>query len=118
MPNFQFEKTIIFFFENLIAGENGESGKAISDGINDYNSVGLKTPEIVSFHPIQFLNDFTDNMRMRSEHLFRKSYFHGFLTQLSESQTIQLLIDKNQDTLDTSSDTTENINDDDKFVIN
>lgn len=95
----------------MTAGENGESGKAASDDINGYNSVGLEVPEIVSFQPLQFVDDFTEDMTMRSQHLFRKSYFQGFLTQLGGSETIQLLIDKTQDIVDTRSD-------DDHFVIN
>lgn len=103
---FNLERKIV----NLISGENGESGTT-SDGTNG----GIKTPEIVPFHPIQFLNDYLDNMSMGSGHLFRKSYFQRFLTQLSESPTIQLLIDKYHDTIDTHSDTTEN---EDHFVLN
>lgn len=115
--DFQLKRKKLFFLQNSIAGENGESGKA-SDGINGYNSVGIKVPEIVPFHPIQFINDYTDYMRMGSEHLFRKSYFQAFLKQLSESQTIRLLIDKYQSTLDIQLDKTENRDDIDHFVIN
>lgn len=72
----------------LIAGENGEPGKGNSNGLNGYNSVGLKKPEIIPFYPIQFVNDYTNKMRMAAEHLFRKSYFQGFLTQMNENSTI------------------------------
>lgn len=97
----------------MIAGENGESGRA-TVGLNGYNSVGIKVPDIVPFYPIQFLNDYTDNMRMGSELLFRKSYFQEFLTQLCESQPIRLLIDK-YETFGTRLDKTEN---EDHYVIN
>lgn len=100
----------------MVTGENGESGKSFTGGTNnDYNSVGLKLPEIAAFHPLQLLNDFTNNMKMDSGRLFRSAYFSAFLTQLSGSQTIQLLIDKQQVALGTESD---NSNNDDIYVIN
>lgn len=98
--------------QTLIVGENGEPGKAIDDGLMGYNSVGLKVPEIVEFHPLQLINDFSDKMRMDADHLFRMKYFQRFLTQLSESQTIQLLIDKDQDSFKVDE------TDHDFFVIN
>lgn len=105
---------------NLFAGENGETGKAFTDGINTgYNSVGLKVPQNVAFHPLQSLNNFIDNMGIGSERLFRRSSFLGFITQLTSSQTAKLLIDQQQDTHDTESNNTESPNnDDDIFVIN
>lgn len=108
-------------FFHLFAGENGESGKAFTDGIdNGYNSVGLKVPGTVAFHPLQLLNDYADNMRIGSERLFRRSAFMEFLTQLNGSQTVQQLIVKQQDSPDTESVRTEyqNQNNDDIYVIN
>lgn len=65
--------------------------------MNGYASAELKHPEIVPFQPVQILNDYTDNMRLGSEHVFRKSYFQGFLAQLNGSQSIQTMLDEHLD---------------------